>query len=470
VKRNLLKSFFSSGLQAFAVQVLALVFFYVISIYLPKETFGVISWVNALAVMLTMILSFGLDQVVVRRIAASGKTSWPAAAYFIHALVSSMLALMILFVINLLTEEERLNYLPWFFIAQSLIYIGSSLKQFLNARQQFAPYGVIAVISNICKVGLSFVMIRQNILSVKTVFIILIACGFLELIGLLFYVLKQTDFKFHFKVKAYKKLLKEALPQYVSVLFDTSLSRIDWILLGIISTDVIMADYSFAYRAFEVARLPIAIVAPIILARFAKMLSFGKLDEGKEEVVRHIFVLEMFLAVMIPLVLNIIWSPVVDFISKGKYGSDNAEEFLILSICIPLQFIINLLWTICFASKKYKQSSMVAIYTAVCNLVLNLCLIPLWGGIGAGIAFLISTIIQFLGYYRIAIKSIMKVSILPVVYFLCIGIVSYVLAIKVTENMFLQLLIAFPVYILLSVLLRQVTRKHIDTVKLFISR
>jgi len=86
VKNKLLVKIFSSGLQAISVQILGGVFFYFISIYISKDEFGIISWTNAVSVFLTTILGFGLEQVVVRRIAASKRSDWAAAAFFIHSI------------------------------------------------------------------------------------------------------------------------------------------------------------------------------------------------------------------------------------------------------------------------------------------------------------------------------------------------------------------------------------------------
>jgi O-antigen/teichoic acid export membrane protein len=96
---------------------------------------------------------------------------------------------------------------------------------------------------------------------------------------LIIYLVAKTSFSFKFYFKAYTKLLKESSSQYISVIFDISLSRMDWILLGVMTTSSVLADYSFAYRAYELARLPMLIIAPLILPRFARLLASGyKID------------------------------------------------------------------------------------------------------------------------------------------------------------------------------------------------
>ena len=92
MNKSILKSFFSSGLQAVAVQVLGVLFIVIVAKVLPKEEFGIIQTVNVIAMFITTLLSFGMEQVVVRRIAASSTSDWAASAFLFHNLIGSVLA------------------------------------------------------------------------------------------------------------------------------------------------------------------------------------------------------------------------------------------------------------------------------------------------------------------------------------------------------------------------------------------
>ncbi len=473
MKNNLLKKIFSSGLQAVSVQILGVLFFFVVSFYLPESEFGIISWSNAVSILLTTLLSFGIDQVAVRRIAASERSDWAAAAYLFHTFVGSVLAFLVLLVIVSIwgNNENTLHFLPWFFVAQAIIYIGTPLKQFLNAKQKFAPYGVIAIVSNVCKISLAYWGIHKQLLSVELVYVILIICAVIELVGLMVYVLKRTSFSFKFKWIAYRKLIKESTPQYIAMIFDTSLSRIDWILLGIISTNAVTGIYAFAYRAYELSRLPITVIAPIILNIFSRMLVSGqKPDEEKQNVIRQLFTVVMFLAMLMPLVLNVIWGPVLDWLYHGKYGSVNATEFLLLSICIPFQFTINLLWTLTFASKKYNKVTTITIITAVSNLALNLILIPFYGGLGAAIAYLLTNVVQMLGYYVVVHNKIIKFPLRSLVFFLLLGLGAYYLSTFITDQPIYQIVAAVVLYVGIALLTKMVKKSHVTMLKTLLKK
>jgi len=430
------------------------------------------SWYNALAMFITTALSFGLEQVVIRRIAASKTSDWSAGAYLFHALAGSLIAFAVLYLAShFIGQEKTLKLLPWFFCAQAFIYIGTPFKSFLNAKERFTPYGVIAFTSNLFKIIFASWYIIDNTLTIIDVVRILIACSLFELIALAIFVLRRSDFRFDFKFNAYRKLIKEALPTYFTVIFNSSLSRMDWILLGVLGSKVATADYSFAYRAYEIATMPIMILAPVILPKFARQLSQGNgLNREKRHQLNQFFAVEVFLAMCIPLCLNIVWSPWVGHLTGGKYGGSNALQFLILSLCIPFQFFINLLWTINFANKKYNDILKIAVGSAVINLILDVVLIPLYGSIGAAVAYLVTVLLQTAGHYRLTQKSVITFSLLPLLVFSLIGVGAYYLSVLVTGIIILRVCIALLVYFSLSLLLRQIGRRHINTVRLYMRR
>ncbi|MFC0517077.1 oligosaccharide flippase family protein [Mucilaginibacter angelicae] len=461
--------FFSSGLQALALQVLGSVFFYVISVYLSKDSFGAISWMNALSIFITTILGFGLEQVVIRRIAASQRSDWAAAAFLFHSLAAFLVTLTLLALLSLVLHGEIYHVLPWFFIAQGLLFMGIPLKQFLNAKEKFTPYGVIAIISNSLRVCGAFYLVAVHQLQVRSIIMVMICTAGAELLALLIYVITKTDFSFKFRFQAYKKLIKESTAQYVSVIFDMSLSRMDWLLLGFMASKAVLADYSFAYRAYELSRLPMLIIAPVILPRLSRLMTLKPTNELQEQV-NSFNTAELLLAMLLPLVFNILWTPVVGMITGGKYGATNAAEFLVLSLCIPLQFFINLLWSLSFSVKKYKAVSSVTVACAITNIALNLILIPLFNGIGSAVAFLITNILQAVLYYRLVNKHIMHISLRPFMILLPTALAGWFITSSINIHFLFRLLLGIAFYLLVALVSKQLSRRTIQNSKQFLAQ
>lgn len=414
---------------------------------LSTEDFGIIQWANATAMFITTILSLGMEQVVARRIAAAKGSDWAAAAFLLHNLVGSLLALGLVFLSQMFVSDDKMKYLPLFFAAQAIIFLVTPLKQFLNAKHMFTPYGLVSVISNSCKIILAIILIKAGGFNIEVVGYILLSCATLEFIALLTYVWTRTSFRMKFRFSAYKRLVRESMPQYMAVIFDSSLSRLDIILLGVIGTTVAMGEYGFAYRAFEVARLPIVIIAPIILNIFAKMFVNGnRLSEEKLLQIRQLYTTEIFVAMLIPLSLNILWAPLFDDFFHGKYGSSNAVEFMLLSVCIPISFFINLMWTLSFSARKYKNITTITVLSAIVNLILNVILIPVYGGIGAAVAYLLTTIFQAFMYNRIVKKEIIELPLNILFRFLLIAGLVYFTVQLLHLNIIAKLLLAAALY------------------------
>ena len=282
----------------------------------------------------------------------------------------------------------------------------------------------------------------------------------------------KTNFSFRFKLTAYKKLIKESLPQYLAVIFDSSLSRLDIILIGIIGSGyVATGTYTFAYRAYEMARLPIVIIAPIILNIFAPMLVSGKkLELDKQKTVNDLYRVQIFLAMLIPLILNIFWSPLFDWLFDEKYGSVNSTEFLLLSICVPLEFFMNLMWTLSFTAKKYKAIATVTMLSASLNLLLNIILIPEYGGLGAATSYLITKVFQACAYYFVVNKHVMNISLSILFRFMIIAAAVYAGIIYKPFAPVLQGCLAVVLYIVLCFATLSLKKAHIVTFKQLLKR
>jgi len=465
---KLLIRVFSSGMQALGVQVLGSLFFYLVSVYIAKNEFGIISWMNAVCVLLTTFLGWGLEQVVVRRVAASSRSDWAAAAFFLHSVAGFIISFLLLLLLK--NAPGVYHYLPWFFAAQGFIYIATPLKQFLNAKEKFTPYAIIALISNLGKIAAVWLLLQRGVISLHNVIIVLIVSAAFEFVCLFIYVISRTGFNFSFRFKAYARLLKESAPQCLSVIFDISLSRMDWILLGLLTTNVVLADYSFAYRAFELARLPMLIIGPLILPRFARLMSAGdQMTDNSGQKIGSIAHVEMFFGVMIILGLNILWIPAVGLLTHHKYGDSNAMQFLLLSLCMPLQLFVNLLWSISFSAKRYKQVTTITVVCAILNIMLNLLLIPGLNGLGAALAFLLTTVVQVLLYYNLVSKVVLKVTLTPLIWCVLLAVFIYWAVSYININCMVKLIIAVGAYTFIGVISRQINKQHLLNFKQFLS-
>jgi O-antigen/teichoic acid export membrane protein len=94
---------------------------------------------------------------------------------------------------------------------------------------------------------------------------------------------------------------------------------------------------------------------------------------------------------------------------------------------------------------------------------LNAVLIPFYGGMGAAIAFLATSIMQLVGYYRLSDNYVMKFSSLPLFSFLLIGAVSYIAAVNIVSALWMQVGLAVFLYVAIGLVLKQVNTGNVKS-------
>jgi O-antigen/teichoic acid export membrane protein len=403
LKKKLIKDISANTVQAVTTNLFGLIIFYITSRYLSKSDFGEFNWSMAVGSTVIAIASLGLDLVLVKRIALGKNVLVMSGIHFFHTLIVGVVLSSIIFLAQLLVPALKTSHPLFFFIFLNLALanIANSFKLCLNGLESYRKLAILALCTNIFKLVLIIILYVTARFNVFSIIFAYAAASLLEfLVG---YFFMSSSLSARVKplliVSEYKYFILESLPQLGVVLFDSALARIDWILLGIISTVSVTAEYSFAYKVFELSRLPLLIIAPVLLTRFSKMFENGLSDPHKESITLFVK-LELFVIMIIPILLISSWSPLIDYFTNDKYGAVNEINFIVLSICVPFSCLINFLWTMGFVQGQLKSIMFITITVSVLNIIANALLIPFYGSFGASVAFLICTLIQFLLYLK----------------------------------------------------------------------
>lgn len=465
MKKKFLRDISANLLQVVINQLCGLTIFYILSAALAKNDFGEINW--TLAVLLTTfnILSFGIDQVTIKKIAAGNNTRVTLSAYMMHVLISGLLLYGILLGSKFFFKGffQTHQFLLLIGIGKLMIFFSTPFKQVATGLEKFRALLYMAICSNILRSLALLVLAFTHQLNVEIIVLIFIGGDIAELIVCLLitkYYLK-IPLTLQWNTSNYTALVKESLPQLGVAIFTSAMARLDWIFLGLMASTIVLANYSFAYKVFEVATLPLLIIAPLLMPRFTKIFQQGAAVIDKK--MNDLFTLlryEIIIACGVALALNILWVPVIDLITKNKYGAVNKHTILILSFCLPFLYFINFFWTISFVQGHLKRIFYTSFICFVINLTSTIALIPFFSGEGAAVAYLVSIIIQSLLFYRQCgfhqyDKTIASM-VLPLLCALAGGIVGNL----VFSNAWLILLASFTVYLLCLVLTRQVRRAH----------
>jgi len=401
MKSRLVKNLSANATQLIINQVFGFGIFYVLSIGLDKYNFGQINLVMAILLAAFNILSFGIDQLIIKKIAAGTEISSVLSIYMLHVLLAGFVFYAILIIGYFLFQSDNYTYnlLLLISIGKAMLFFSTPLKQVVNGLEKFKLLAYMSVSSNIlrCLVLVGFYLIYH--LSVFTIVSVFVFGDIAETLVCFFLFERSIKLKVDIKWDriGYSNLLRESLPQTGVVLITSALARFDWIFIGFMVSAISLAEYSFAYKIFEIATLPLLVIAPILIPRFTKMFQQTEIRVNELKILLRI---EMIVAALVALVLNICWAPVIDDITSGKYGVINVKTIFILSLCMPFLYINNFLWTIFFAQGRLKAILISFVITLLVNVGFDIVLIPIFKNEGAAFAFLLACVVQSAYYLK----------------------------------------------------------------------
>ncbi len=459
MKRKLIRDISINSLQVIINQCSGLIIFYVLSAFFSKNDFGEINW--SLAILLTAfsILSLGIDQLSVKKIAAGENARSVLSLYTTHVLMAGGLFYCFLLMAWYIFPGLQYHTLLLFFgIGKLMIFFSTPFKQLANGLEKFKSLFYMSVCSNLIRSISLIVFSFFSTPGITIVIIIFISGDITELFVSYFIankILKNPLSVRPSKIK-YFNLLRESLPQAGVVIFTSAIARFDWIILGIIVSNIVVAEYSFAFKVFEITCLPLLVIATLLVPLFTRL--YANTANPSSETINHLFILlrlEMIVSSMVALALNILWIPVIDFITQGKYGAVNSHTILILSACMPFIYANNFFWTINFAKGELKKIFYIFFITFFINVVCDVALIPFLKAEGAAIGYLAAIFVQFI-LFRVKTNLTSEKSygysilICPIA-----ALISGAITIMFFTNLFLMLLVSVLLFFIILFSARQ---------------
>ena len=395
MKGKLVNNLSANTLQLTINQLFGLVIFYILSTGLDKNSFGQVNLALALMLAIFNVLSFGIDQIAVRKVASGENPRLILWLYIGHVLLTGIAFYGLLLFGKALFSSTINAYDVVLLVGcgKLMIYFSTPFKQVAIGMERFRLLAYMSVVSNIARACCLIVLALLHSISLRSVIIVFISGDVLEL-GIGLYLFKQATGLpsiIKWSKNSYTALLKESLPQFGVVIITSALARFDWIFIGIVLSAIKLAEYSFAYKVFELSALPLLAIAPLLIPWFTRIF---KNREAPVTDLKLLARMELVIAAFTIVLLNICWAPVIDKLTAGKYGAVNERTIFILSLCIPLLYLTNFFWTISFAKGRLKMIFTAFIITLSVNVAGDIVLIPIYKNEGAAIAYLAGYLAQ----------------------------------------------------------------------------
>jgi O-antigen/teichoic acid export membrane protein len=464
MKIKALKNLSANTLQLVINQFFAAITFYILSLGLDKAAFGRINLALAILLSVFSILSFGIDQLTVKKVAQGHDVPNVMNLYIGHVLLSGLIFYGLLLLGYIIFHASpNYNLVLWMGFGKLMMFFAMPFKQVTNGLEKFSLLAKMAIISNTLRALGLLALMLCHALNLTTAVITFIAGDTIEFIGnaILFYRHTNYPLRFTFNGIAYRELVKEAMPQLGVVLITAALGRFDWIFIGFMTSDVKLAEYSFAYKVFEVSTLPLMAIGPLLVPLFTRHF----INKADNSVLKLLIRGELVIAALTALLLNLTWEPVVNRLTHGKYGTVNIPVVFVLSLCMPLLYLNNFLWTIQFAKGNLKLILNAFVLTLTINIGANLVLIPLYGNIGAAIAFLAATLAQTIFYlYKNPVTELKLVYINALLCTIC-ALVAGFAGRMLHVNILVEIIVSVIIYLVLLFVTMQLRVTDVRQVK-----
>jgi len=359
--------------------------------YLGPDQFGLFSYALALVSLFAFFASLGLEDIIIRDIVRDPacRNETLGSAFFLKVTGGVVSFLAALGAILILRPEDELNHWLVGIIAAGALFQSFDIIEIWFHSQVQAKYVVFAknaafLTCSILKVIL--ILTGQPLIAFAWVATLEIAAGSAGLI--IAYTSQQNRIQeWYFSMKRAGNLLKDSWPLLFSGIVIMVYMRIDQVMLGEMIGSEEVGVYSVAVRLAEVWMfIPQIIFWSVFPAVVEARVSDETLLHERLQKLYNLMVLAAY-AVAIPMTLLSSW--LVDTLFGDAYS--RAGAMLAVLIWSNVFSFLEIARSAFLSSMNWTRIHFVTVLLGCfLNIILNVLLIPRYGGMGAVIASLVA--------------------------------------------------------------------------------
>lgn len=341
----------------------------------------------------------------------------------------------------------------------ALLLVFDSIREFTfsinRSMEKMETEAFIKIITNLLIIIITYIFLLNS----RTV--ISLAAGYLlgsfigTIISLIFFkkYFNKNIFK-NFSKPLIKPLLTIAWPFAFFAILGSIMANTDIVMLGLIKDSTEVGYYAASQRIVAFLIIIPGLITSSILPTLAKQIN----DKEKIKNVLHSSIKIIYI-LSIPIVMGglIISS---DFILK-LFGSEYTPAipmFKISLLSILFIFPALIFNSIIFIFDKHKSIIKISLIGTILNVLINILLIPKYGGVGSSIATLVSEIVIML-LIKKQLETIIKINIFNNLSKIIIGsvIMSLILLIMkyLNANLYVCIIISIFVYFMILIIIKE---------------
>ena len=376
-------------------KILSLVVGIFIAKFLGPHDFGDLSFATAFVAIIAAVGTLGLDSFIIREILdqPGKRDEILGTAFWMRLIVSTILVpisvLIYIFFRSLAEQQGAELTLVITFCASALFFKAFNIIDSYFQSQVRSKF--VVQVQNICLIISSLIKISFVLLKLPLVYFAfaLVLDGLLLAIGLviIYHREKLQISNWNFNADRAKSLLSQSWPLILSAVMVTLYMQIDILMLKNFTGSTETGIYSAAARISEAWYfIPVAIVTSV----FPAIIHARKTDQARyQKRLQNLYDLLVIISLPIALIVSL----GADTFIHLLYG----DKFIGAGTMLSIHIWSGIFVFLGSASGQYLLAegyTMISFYRtaigAIANILLNLWLIPLYGGIGASAATLIA--------------------------------------------------------------------------------
>jgi len=361
--------------------------------YLGPEEFGLLNYAMAIVALFGAVAGLGLGGIVVRDLVQKPDGTYVTlgTAFLLQFVGGGVAFSLAVAAVSILRPVDDLARMMVAILGFALVLKSSEAVKYWFESQVTSKYAVWAENG----VFLVLTAVRIVLILSKAPLIAFVWAAFAETaliwVALLLTYEKKVGglTRWSANFSRARSLIMESWPLILGAIASMVNMRMDQVMLGSMVNNLVVGNYSAAMRLAEVWLIVPGIIASSIYPSIIAAKEAG--EDLYRRRVRKITKLMALWVVPTALAVSMLSELIVSLVYGVQYA--DAGSYLAISIWTGVPYLVFFaLNQVLYIERLLKVAFGISIFTVASNVLLNLALIPLFGGIGAAVSTLITSI------------------------------------------------------------------------------
>lgn len=359
--------------------------------YLGSEDFGILSYGISFVALFGSIASVGLKQITVRNLVREeSATSEILGTVLLLRIIGTAIAIIATIAAAFAFNLDLQTRLIVIILSFQLLFVAvdNTIELWFQSQVLAGKVTIVQIAQIIFAAVSKLILIWQRLPLLAFAWTLLAASAF-KVVGTIWIYARQGKSIRDWKISTRrgKDMLSDSWPIIFSAIAITLYMKIDQVMLGNMAGVVAVGNYAAAVRFSEIWYfIPVAVCSSV----FPGIIR-AKTRSRREyyQKLQQLFDFMSWIALSLAIVMNFISTPLIETLLGAEYAE--AGDILALHIWSGIFVFLSVArgqWLI--EENMTRFSSVSTGLGALSNILLNLVLIPIYGGKGAAIATLIS--------------------------------------------------------------------------------